>query len=360
MWEQLLLLAPCRIIALSATVGNPTEFADWLSATQKSLGIDLKLIQYGQRYSDLRKYFYTPPKEFDFQKLPRTENKDLLEPGLIEGLYPIHPVTSLRNEQRQMAEDLSLEPRDCYVLWETMVKHSSSEFPVPETLRPEKSMPSFIRRSDVFEWERRLKDFLATWMINPRSPFNKVRQELDSKFSSSDRSLFSKEAIVLEKDAMCDSVFPLLVGLHQQNALPALLFSYDRMICEQIAQSILTQLVNEESIYKNGPAWKKKMSEYQQYQTMQEKKARAAEKRKPSQGESQPDPVDYERHLFDSFYPDRPLEQFSFAEIRRQDWEELKEISKMEQFKISPILLEALTRGIGVHHAGLNRRYRHL
>lgn len=62
-WEQLLLLAPCRIIALSATVGNPTELADWISVTQKSLGIDLKLVQYGQRYSDLGKYFSTPPKK---------------------------------------------------------------------------------------------------------------------------------------------------------------------------------------------------------------------------------------------------------------------------------------------------------
>lgn len=44
-WEQLLLLAPCPIIALSATVGNPEQFNDWLTETQKSSGIDLKLIQ---------------------------------------------------------------------------------------------------------------------------------------------------------------------------------------------------------------------------------------------------------------------------------------------------------------------------
>ncbi|KAF6823589.1 DEAD/DEAH box helicase, partial [Colletotrichum musicola] len=35
-WEQLLLLAPCPIIALSATVGNPTEFRNWLAVTQKA------------------------------------------------------------------------------------------------------------------------------------------------------------------------------------------------------------------------------------------------------------------------------------------------------------------------------------
>ncbi|ODM18496.1 hypothetical protein SI65_06367 [Aspergillus cristatus] len=357
-WEQLLLLAPCRIIALSATVGNPTEFADWLSVTQKSLGIDLKLVQYGQRYSDLRKYFYTPPKKFKFQGLSRTKHKGLLESELVQGLHPIHPVTSLRNEQRQMTEDLSLEPRDCYVLWETMVKHSSAEFPVPETLRPENRMPSFIRRSDVFEWERCLKDHLATWMINPQSPFNEVRAELDSKFSSSDR--LPKKTATMEKDDMCDSVFPLLVNLHQQNALPALLFNYERMACEQIAESVLKKLRAAEGVYKDGTAWNKKMAEYQKYQASKAKKAHEAGKRKSSQNESNPDPAEYERHPFDGFDPDRPLEQFSFAGIRGQDWEKLKkDIDELKRFNINPVLLEALTRGIGVHHAGLNKRYRH-
>ncbi|KAI7417662.1 P-loop containing nucleoside triphosphate hydrolase protein, partial [Hortaea werneckii] len=37
-WEQLLLMAPCPIIALSATVGNPDEFSGWLTDTQKATG----------------------------------------------------------------------------------------------------------------------------------------------------------------------------------------------------------------------------------------------------------------------------------------------------------------------------------
>ena len=90
-WEQLLLLAPCRIIALSATVGNPNEFASWLSRTQKFLGIDLKLIQHGQRYSDLRKHFYIAPKDFNFKELPKKKRAEELEPSLVKGLQAVHP-----------------------------------------------------------------------------------------------------------------------------------------------------------------------------------------------------------------------------------------------------------------------------
>lgn len=65
-WEQLLLLAPCPIICLSATVGNPGQFRDWLASTQKVHGTELTMIQHHTRYSDLRKYTYAPPREFAF------------------------------------------------------------------------------------------------------------------------------------------------------------------------------------------------------------------------------------------------------------------------------------------------------
>lgn len=59
-WEQLLLLAPCPIIALSATIGNPLEFKSWLEETQRSKGYELEMIVHSARYSDLRKFFYKP------------------------------------------------------------------------------------------------------------------------------------------------------------------------------------------------------------------------------------------------------------------------------------------------------------
>lgn len=61
-WEQLLLMAPCPIIALSATIGNPDEFSAWLTSTQRSLGNDLVMVQHPHRYSDLRKFVYVPKR----------------------------------------------------------------------------------------------------------------------------------------------------------------------------------------------------------------------------------------------------------------------------------------------------------
>lgn len=105
-WEHLLLLAPCPIIALSATVGNPMEFKAWLEASQKTKGFEMEMVVHSSRYSDLRKFIYFPPKEYIFDgvkpagKLP------------IPGIEPIqadtvdkcgsrfamiHPIASLTN-----------------------------------------------------------------------------------------------------------------------------------------------------------------------------------------------------------------------------------------------------------------------
>ncbi len=100
-WEQLLLLAPCPIIALSATVGNPLEFKTWLDGTQKVNEFDLEMITHGSRYSDLRKFIYEPTQSDKFQGLRRVER--LPFPGLDSGSRDagnkkftfIHPIGSL-------------------------------------------------------------------------------------------------------------------------------------------------------------------------------------------------------------------------------------------------------------------------
>lgn len=98
-WEQLLLSAPCPAIALSATIGNPEPFREWLSQVQRNKGLELDFIVHTARYSDLRKFIHIPQERGPFQGLRR--NKSLPVPGLDEGencctsLKFIHPIAAL-------------------------------------------------------------------------------------------------------------------------------------------------------------------------------------------------------------------------------------------------------------------------
>jgi len=388
-WEQLLLLAPCQIIALSATVGNPQQFNDWLVSTQKSAGFELSIIQHPHRYSDLRKFVYTPPKRFAFRGLEETG----MQAGRLgldgsQGFAFFHPVASLVNKSRGMPDDLTLEARDCLSLWKSMVKHQTAGFLVPETLNPKKALPPFVRKVDIFEWERNQKRILSTWMTQSDSPFDKVLDEVSKDLHDTQRDelqvsggsadVFAPhDSKVIDPDDLCATTLPMLAKLHERNALPAILFNYGRFECERIAGTVLKQLKAAEDYWKEtSPEWKRLMDEWEEWKKMKESKhshkaPKAAQKNKSKRGDDGDDAASrmdtlrdeasVEAGFFDSFDPNEPREGFSFADKRRYQVSELREdFRRLERKGVPKWLREALHRGIGVHHAGMNRKYRQM
>jgi hypothetical protein len=105
-WEQLLLQASCPIIALSATVGNPKEFGEWLGSTQKACGNELVTVEHHTRYSDLRKFIYNAPEDFVFTGLPQ---RPLIHPPGLDGSDAfsfVHPVAGLVNRSVKIHDGL--------------------------------------------------------------------------------------------------------------------------------------------------------------------------------------------------------------------------------------------------------------
>ena len=380
-WEQLLLLAPCPIIALSATVGNPEEFESWLKSTQESAGFELTMVKHPHRYSDLRKFVYTPPKHFAFTELKERTTFARLGLDDVPGLTFVHPVASLVNKSRGMPDDLSLEARDCLTLWQAMSKYANEGYPINTSLDPNKgAVPVTVRKADVIEWERSLKEVLKSWMSDDKSPFDKVMKELSSTMQPSGNDESTKEVIEakanlkkVDSNDLRETTLPLLVRLHERDALPAILFNYDRSKCEDICQAVLKQLKAAEQHFKdNSPTWKARLDGWEQWKRNQAKltakkipKTAAAKKGKAHDDDSESkadrvmDSASEEVSPYASFDPDSPVDGFHFAAKRKLVSSELTEyFRQLMRRGISPTLMEALTRGIGVHHAGMNRKYR--
>ena len=186
-WEQLLLLAPCPIIALSATVGNPKMFHSWLSSTQQSSGHKVAMIRHQHRYSDLRKFVFNPPKTFAFRGLVDRPSFATLGLDGIQGFSFIHPVASLINKSREIPDDLNLEARDCLTLYQAMKRYETGRYPVDNNLDPSNpsTLPEIICKSHVIKWEQRLKVLLKTWMSDGESPFDSVREYLSKALDES-------------------------------------------------------------------------------------------------------------------------------------------------------------------------------
>lgn len=391
-WEQLLLLAPCPIIALSATVGNPEEFNSWMRSTQGSLGIKLTMVQHHHRYSDLRKFFYSHPEVYKFTGLRTDSGFTRLEgtPCFI----PIHPIASLVNSSRGMPDDLALEPGDCFSLYWAMKKHSTKEYRIKKSLDPEIFFAKcpVIRKVDMIKWEDELKAELRDWMKPSRSPFGLVVKELGSPFMKkptrtyqedlprtnsnigegaagknhqSEGALEEAAEIASNLAVLLKSTLPLLDELNSKNALPAILFSFDRAICEKLCFSILEQLEEAERSWKKAsPEWATILRKWTEHQ--EAKNSRAAKKMAKSAARNpEGSKEDRVRELaaegssfLDFFNPKDPLLQFSFADKSKCSQEELDEELKLLStiLFLPSYLLDGLKRGIGVHHTGLNRK----
>ncbi|KAF2223947.1 hypothetical protein BDZ85DRAFT_215565 [Elsinoe ampelina] len=374
-WEQLLLLAPCPIIALSATVGNPGQFYDWMRSTQEAMGYSMEMVQHPYRYSDLRKFVYQPPNTFEFQQLSSDDTVGLPSLDDAPGLLYMHPVTSLINEGRGLPDDLHLEPRDCLSLWKSMQKHSSDKFPLDKSLDPAKTLPAIVRKVDILKWEADLKAVLKSWMSEPGSPFHAVIDELARPLHASKNEVSSIDKVKAEGASKVDpndllsTTLPLLSALNARNALPAILFNYDRTLCEKICQALMAQLGEAQAAWKaSSPKWKAQLDKYAKWKKEQEKvkfkrpttkKSKGQGDEDMSKGEREREAAEMEQNPFASFDPEGIVEGFSFANNKAllpSEFADLKR--KLEWRHVAPWLIDGLKLGIGVHHAGMNRSYR--
>ncbi|KAJ5987676.1 hypothetical protein N7522_011924 [Penicillium canescens] len=364
-WEQLLLMSPCPIIALSATKAN---------------GVDLKMIEHRQRYSNLRKYIYHPPEQFSFSGLSEPRQMPPLGLEDVPGLAFVHPVASLVDRSRGMPDDLSFEPRDCLMLWKAMKKHETPEFLVDRSLDPTRCLPNIVRKADVVRWETKLKALLTEWIINNASPFNLVLNELTESTECVKPTLvtFSKEPrtvgapVSIDADNLLSTTLPLVCSLHDQNALPALFFNYDRSMCERICRRLLDDLVAAEESWKAlSPVWKRKLAKWEEWKRDQEKLARkrmpkaskkgAADGDDMSRAERMREAALAEASQFESFNPDAPVDGFHVANVKKLSASTFGEYAvQLRRREVAEWLIMALRRGIGVHHAGMNRKYRQI
>ncbi|KAG8906647.1 hypothetical protein FRC01_007935 [Tulasnella sp. 417] len=356
-WEQLILFAPCPIIGLSATIGNPEEFSKWLESVQEHHGLKYTLIQHKHRYSHLRKFTYTMSKK-------PIEFKGLLSepPAAVHPIY-IHPMSVLLSGTRIIPDDLALESGDCLTLFQAMLK-VAGQFPEKQEqlakLEPRKffaqSHGRLLNQRDVLDYEAELKSLLASWSKEPEA-YDKVLRPIGEALSQG-----HGECETMSDEARKSNLIHVVHDLQKRDNLPAILFNFDRQDCELIARRLLKELKTAETAWKkSSPQWQSKHEEWKAWVAASKHRQRASartKKTKPKQDAISAEAKSWE----ETFDPEDPLPEFSFAGTRssyskaelQQDIEDLKWAG------VPRWAMDALKVGIAVHHAGMNRKYRTL
>ncbi|CAG8471575.1 3281_t:CDS:10, partial [Acaulospora morrowiae] len=364
-WEHLILLSQVPILALSATVGNPEEFTNWIKKAQKKRGYETRLIKTTKRYSDLMQFTYIP-------KYPLREFNTLNPKEYEDSLVPIHPFSALSPvlvAENGIPPDIKLVPGQCVELWD-MMNRVSNEDPDIQHLDPDQYFEDigYIVKDDADRYEDELKKLFVTWtrdssksasareVISRLDNFKNHFEELENKAKVEDVDIY-------HDDFLKHSIVNLLAELSAQDKLPAIMFHMDRTGCNKLALHLEKLLREGEQLKrdndeeyqtkkKNAMAQKEMQDKFKKRTRDVKKKSKADDDDDLEEVDEPPPPVfDWEAHDPDFTFVS-PKYRMSIKE-----YEELKGSLRYKMTGDLAGLVDALDRGIGCHHAGLPKKY---
>lgn len=203
---------------MSATVGSPEQFNEWLSAVQKAGGFKHKFVHHPHRYSHLRKFFYNIHEEHedDFESLAVHQTT--------KRMRFLHPISMLAFGARSIPSDLSLESSDTLSLYMALKFHGGLSSSTIRKLDPTNFFPSdrLLQQKDVISYEAALKECLTPMLasFDPRdsgSPLSNVITQLkDDRLSRLPSRLLNSQP---ERMVFRSNLIHLVADLHTQGDL---------------------------------------------------------------------------------------------------------------------------------------------
>ncbi|XP_078360877.1 putative ATP-dependent RNA helicase DDX60 [Oculina patagonica] len=390
-WEHLLLLIRCPFLALSATIGNPHHLMEWLQAAQDFRekqdkqdngelrnSYKISLVICDERYSDLEKSIYLPSPSIGGFSEETGKYENIHGVKNTDEFVRLHPCAQLGIKQLRengFPGDMALTPKETLQLYDVMVQH----WPDKESLKdlvPEQyfTQNAFIHKSHVRQYEMKLKQELKSWVDDKHlEKVEAVIQTLNSvcvdKRTSTEEE-WGKLGMSSTDKIFIRMNFPKLVEqLKAQDKLPALVFSFDRVQCEILAEGITRELVEREKVLKgdksNLKLEKDKEKKQRQSQKQMKKKRDLTEKEKARRASSQRGNIEDQDEKKELPVSDEPLPECTLAFTHGIGKEDLKKI--IDRIRQAPgrktrkhtiAFKLALKRGISYHHAGLDNKRR--
>ena len=118
-------------------------------------------------------------------------------------------------------------------------------------------------------------------------------------------------------------------------------------------------LTKEEEWRASNPEWQRKLAQYEEWLSRAKDRERATAR--AAKNRVDPDEVKTETMEWQAtFDPNAPLPQFSFASQHTSYMQSMleEELKRLRRTSTPQWALFCLQRGIAVHHAGMNKRYR--
>jgi len=394
-WEHNFQMIPCPFIALSATVADPSFFHGWLGslAKQKKLA-DVDLVVHTERWNDLYKFVFCD--------------------GALRPLHPFCALVEKSVRKNGLASDMTLTPQEMITLFQE-VKRIIGKNDRWDALLPSTwfgNEVGFVSKGDARKYERRMKELFLelltentinserfsdlgmTLQSTPELDVEMLSGKSSSKFAPPSRSEHGEKATdmtqLVQKNSYLQAatLVDLCRKLDKSEYLPAIIFNFSTKDIEKMLNRLVKELKDQQWNKYYGTeeaAWKsKKLMEarYKEYEAKKKayeealkakgnknQEAKAARKSggdDEGRGNRNAEAADTTQdQMLDE--PEPPIEladqidlEFSFHSPKALgQWQEdiEEELEKLAQKKTPQYLIDALRRGIAIHHEGLKRHY---
>lgn len=417
--EKIIHFSPCPIILLSATLGNLPEFYRWVRSIEERKGRKCKLVEHKERYCEIKNYVFVPKPIEKLETCHKTTRApDELALAAINSLFAY----SLRDiKDKGFSDDVNFLPEELlnlyYAIFAVLRREQRG---LVKKLRPQRFFKTnCITKKDVKEYEKYMITEFREMMVSgkldeeqvsniydilvkdAKEGFQKIEQGLQTEMSNtlafqstvgSLRSLsisakreegtkreesakgedipqksncsaqsapVSSDILLYNTDYLLDGILDLIVELDAKGMLPCIVFNLERTVCNALAARLVAELERHER--QAGPSVSKTDVRESEKLLKEMKRARdsaPATSKDAWIGESMIAEEVATRQMNLSARDAR----FCFTDPAITSsgtyvFDEHARILK-KTGKVDGKLIEALYRGIGVHHTGTPKKYR--
>lgn len=327
--ERIVHLSPCPMLVLSATLGNIEGFYGWMRKIENEKGRECELVSYGERYCELKPYVYSG-----------AESKVVPINNLFSYSYAHIKKFGFGNDINFLPEELlHLYDSVCAVLGEDQM-HLVAQ------LMPENFFRSnILTKSDVKEYERHLLGTFQRMVEEDLLSEKQVRYVYKLQTKNTKKAFES--VMDFSQEYLLDNMLDLLSEMKERNMLPCIVFNTDRDFVSKLALRVHQQLEALDN--------ERKRDKFVEKMKKEAKRARDVEKTKNSWMEES---VAAEQSF--QMKTDKKNIRYTFldAVTKLTDYELDEETRFIKNTDFA--FVDMLYRGIGVHHAHMNRKYRSL
>lgn len=328
--ERIIHLSPCPILVLSATLGNIEGFYGWMKKIEGEKGRECELVSYDERYCELKPYVYSREHS-----------------SKIVAINNLFAYSYSHIKRFGFGNDINFLPEELLHLYDSIcaVLNKDQEHLISKLTPESFFMSNVVSKREVREYGRHLletfQEMIASGMLSEKQ----VRYVY--KLQTKETRKAFETVVDYSPEYLMDNVLDLLMELKERDMFPCIVFNTDRDFVSKLALRAYEQL--------EALDMEKKRDKFLEKMKKEAKRARDVEKTKDSW-------IEESLAAEQSFQmrSDKKNIKYTFLDplTKLTDYELERETKFIKNTDFE--FIDMLYRGIGVHHAHMNRKYRSL